>query len=206
MSFRRPWVCMVPACAMRVLSMRLMESIRAGKGRLLGVSSCSSCADFMWGISYKTKQARRADFASAIMASSLLRVAEPSSWADDCIVNSVWSGLGWAGCRRRRNALNKLAMAFPDGGAVSKNWSAADAEWLSEGNGSLTEFRVSGLEDCCRCGNQAKANKKGKPKAGIGIPLYVSCYNAAQTSDVDHPVWSSIGKSPARQAREKTYQ
>lgn len=62
-------------------------------------------------------------------------------------------------------------MAFPDGGAVSKNWSAVDAQGLLEGNGSLTKFRVSGLEDCCRCDNQAKASKKGEPKAGIGIPL-----------------------------------
>ena len=38
MSFGRPWVCMVPAWAMRVLSMRLMESMRAGKGRLVWVS------------------------------------------------------------------------------------------------------------------------------------------------------------------------
>lgn len=79
-------------------------------------------------------------------------------------------------------------MAFSDGGAVSKNWSAVDAQGLLEGNGSLIEFRVSGLKDCCRCGNQAKASKKGELKAGIDISLYVSCYNAAQIFDVNHPV------------------
>jgi hypothetical protein len=79
MSLGIPWVCMVPAWAMRVLSMRFMESKRAGNGRLLDVRSCSPYSNFDVGITYKTKQARSADLASAIMASSLLGVGGPSS-------------------------------------------------------------------------------------------------------------------------------
>lgn len=206
MLFERSWVCMMSACAMRVLFMRLMKSIKAEKERLLDVNSCFSCADFMWEISYKTKQARRANFALVIMISSLLEAAESSSWADDCIATSVWSDLKWTEFRWWCNALNKLMMMFSDDDVVSKNWSTTNAQWLSESNESLIEFHVFNLKDCCRCNNQAKINKKDKLKVNIDISLYVSCYNVTQIFDVDHSVWSSISKSSTWQAQEKTYQ
>ena len=59
---------------------------------------------------------------------------------------------------------------------------------------TLTKSRVSDLEDCCRCGNQAKADKKCKSEAGVGISLQVGCYDAAQPPDVDHPVESFVSK------------
>lgn len=56
-------------------------------------------------------------------------------------------------------------------------------------NRLLTEFCVSNLENCGRYANQAETDQKGKAKAGIGILLDIGGDNAAQPSNVDHPVY-----------------
>jgi hypothetical protein len=53
---------------------------------------------------------------------------------------------------------------------------------------SLTEFEISHLEDDRSCNNKAETNHKCKAKAGICISFYVGSYDAAQPSDVDHPI------------------